>query len=310
MQEPKGRNLLAGLSFYDTSSGMISFLMMILSLFTVTAEVFIRKNMGQRYFNIVNFWAGFIVFSTFGVLINAFAGLRKGAVFNSGISSQQSSYSTLILIIWFLYVAFGLAHLFHQWYKEESGKPIHSLHSGDSRLEPLGKLLIKLANRLLAIPVYFFSKMLPERESEMLPKVLPVFKDVTSFTTRFVEPMFFYVLSVFVMNFSGVVGYWLLFTSMSLLFYCNMRDEFMKHKVLDIRDQMLEAAEVKAAMAGQSDFMRMPHSTKRVLENMAGKVENTPTLKENIKMFNPSIAEAMEAINSRSNKNQSNNKPA
>ena len=107
---PKDRNLLAGFQFYDTTTGIIAFLMFVLQLFTVTVEVFLRRNMGERYFNVVNFWAGFIVFGTFGIFINASIGIGRGRIFNSGVSSQQSSYSTLILIIWAAYVGFGFFH--------------------------------------------------------------------------------------------------------------------------------------------------------------------------------------------------------
>jgi Leu/Phe-tRNA-protein transferase len=70
-----------------------------------------------------------------------------------------------------------------------------------------------------------------------------------------------------------------------------------RHNALDMRDQALEAMEMKLALKGESEFMRIPDTTKVALQSIADKVEQSELTMENIKTFNPSIAEAVAALN-------------
>ncbi len=293
INQSKGRNLLSGFEFESVMGGFIAFVMLILNTFTVTVEVFLRRDMGQRYFNFINWYAGFLVFSFFAIIINAFSSI------GSFVSPNQTAGgSSLIFLIWIAYCIMSVFHFLRQWWREESGRPVHSLHPGTPRLLPLGRIIMRMVNKLLEMPVRMFSKSLALDEREEMAKVLPVLKDPITFTLRIVEPFFLFVLStIMTALISGLVGTWLFLSSMALLLYINIGLEKERHTMFNVRDQMLEATEMQEALNDESEFMRIPHSTKIAIKNAANKAEESPTLMDNVKMFNPSIAEAMAAIN-------------
>lgn len=296
MQSQKERNLLAGFQFFDTTTGIFAFLMLVLGMFTVTVEVFLRKDMGQRYFNLINYWAGFIVFGVFSILFNAFSTLVPTSQNSFG---QSSSPSSLIFFIWLAYVIVGVFHFIRQWWRQEVRKPIHSLYAGDSHLLFLGSIVMNLVNGLLVVPVKMVASFFADEEEGEVSAILPFFKDVEGFTTHFVEPFFLLALSVILTEFSPIVSIWLFLSSIALLFATNIRSQIMRDTILDLQDQMLEASEIKRAMNGTSEFMKVPHATKIVMENIADNVEEDSPLMTNIKTFNPTVAQAMEAIKKR-----------
>ncbi len=290
MAEGKERNLIAGFDYYNIGSGVMAFGMMVCMPASVTVEVFLRKNMGQRFFNGVNFYAGMTVFAIFSFFFNVVAAF--GTVF-----SKDGGVSGLIFFIWFLYVIMGIYHFLYQWWRDETGKPTHSLFMGYPRLEPLSRIIMSMANKLLSIPVGMLAKLMPEEERQKMIDE-PVLTDSVSFTYRVVEPLVLATLSVIMMiHFSGIVGLWLLVAGIALSYQVNMTLEMERHNALDIRDQALEAVEMKAALRGESDFMRIPDTTKVALQGIADKVEQSDLTLENIRTFNPSIAEAVAALN-------------
>ena len=291
MGNSKERNLLAGFDYLDAMGGVVSFAAMILNVFTVTVEVFLRKDMGQRYFNTVNFYAGMIVFASFASFLNALIG------FGSRLSGG-GGFSVAIYFVWLAYVVLSVFHFIRQWWREEAGKPVHSLHPGLPRLEPLGRIVMNIFNAILNIPVRIFSATLSAEEREDLPTVLPVFKDSIPFTYRIVEPLFLLILGGIVLSFSKTIGIWLLFSSVAMIFYANLRSEMERQQIFDYQDQIIEAAEMKPAMENKSEFMHIPHSTKQTMKNIADKIDDSPLVRQNIETFTPSIAEAMAAVKS------------
>ena len=290
MNQPKERNLIAGFDYYSIGSGVMGFGMMLCMPVSVTVEVFLRKNMGQRFFNGINFYAGMTAFATFAFLFNIMASL--GTVF-----SKESGASGLIFLIWFLYVIMGIYHFVYQWWRDESGKPVHSLFMGYPRLEPLSRIIMSIVNKLLAIPVGMLAKFMPEDERQRIVGQ-PILTDSVSFTYRVVEPLVLLTLSVIMMiSFSGLVGFWLLVATIAITYQVNVTLEMERHNALDMRDQALEAMEMKLALKGESEFMRIPDTTKTALQSIADKVEQSELTMENIKTFNPSIAEAVAALN-------------
>jgi hypothetical protein len=290
MNEGKERNLIAGFDYYKIGSGVMGFGMMLCMPASVTVEVFLRKNMGQRFFNGINFYAGMTVFAVFAFIFNIVASF--GTAF-----SQEPSVSGLIFLIWFGYVIMGIYHFIYQWWRDESGKPVHSLFMGYPRLEPLSKIIMGIANKLLTIPVGMLAKLMPEEEREKITNE-PVLTDSVAFTYRVVEPLVLVILSTIMMvSFSGIVGLWLLVAAIALTYQVNVTLEMERHNALDIRDQALEALEMKLALRGESEFMRIPDTTRIALQNVADKVEQSDLTMENIKTFNPSIAEAVAALN-------------
>ena len=290
MAEGKERNLIAGFDYYNVGNGMLTFGLMICMPASVTVEVFLRKNMGQRFFNGINFYAGMTVFAMFSIIFNMVSAF--GNAFN-----KEGSASALIFLIWLLYLIMAIYHFLYQWWRDETGKPVHSLFMGYPRLEPLSRLIMNIANKLLSIPLGMLAKLMPEEERQKMTGE-PVLTDSVSFTYRVVEPLVLMTLSVIMtIHFSGIVGLWLLVSTIALTYQVNVTLEMERHEILDIRDQALEAMEMKAALKGESEFMRIPDTTKTALQSIADKVEQSDLTLENIKTFNPSIAEAIAALN-------------
>ena len=294
MNQEKERNLLAGIDFMTVTGGVIAFFMLILNIFTVTVEVFLRKDMGQRYFNPVNFYAGMMVFAFFAFFVNALSSF--GSSF--GRSTSGSGWSSFIFLIWFVYVIIGIYHFIRQWWRDAVNNPVHSLSAGDPHLEPLGRLIMKLANVALAIPVRIFAQTLQKEGREQLPALLPVLQDSRDFTYRVAEPILVLIAGILVSSFgSGLVGTWLTLSAIALVFSANVAAEAERHRILDMQDRQLEAASMKAAMQGESKFMYVKESTKRTFRNMAERIEEAPEVMKNIETSNPTIAEALAAVN-------------
>lgn len=289
----KERNLISGFDFYSVTGGMLAFAMVLCMPIVVTFEVFLRRNMGQRFFNGVNYWAGFIAFAVLAIIFNGFAALGSNFVGDGG--------SILIFFIWFAYVIMGIYHFIYQWWRDEAKKPTHSLSMGYPRLEPLGKVIMSISDGILSIIVRIVARFMPIEDREFVTNK-PILTDSVTFTYRVIEPMILVILAVVVFTsqtISNVVGIWLFLGAITLSYSVNLMLEMERHQALNIRDQILESTEMQPALRGESDFMRIPDTTRVALSSVAQKIEDSNMTLENVKTFSPSIAEAVAALNPR-----------
>jgi len=209
------------------------------------------------------------------------------------------------------YVVMGVYHLYSQWIKERLGKPIHSHESGESYLSPFAGGAMRIANLLLVIPFRIMSLTLPKEERERFSETLPVFTDERRFTFGILE----YVALNIMILLLGLIAYlynlvtggtidgfllvyfWLSISGFPLLIFnwSDLDDEW--HRILNIRDNIIEGRFKRSGYSEDFDRLRMPSGMKDTLEYYAEEAAKDPEFLEIINQNSPSIADAMAAIN-------------
>lgn len=306
--QPKERDLFGGRDVWSNLFPYMDIGYFILGWFTVTIEVFLRHDFGERYYNKLNFLAGFLVLGFWALIIGGISSLigqaaiplpgpRGEAV--GGAVGSLGGFSFGIFFFWLGYVVLGILHFIRIWWRNRTNQPIHSLDPGKSRLEWLGKLLIGTANLVASIPVKLFARTLSDADKEKLTSILPIVQDSRAFTERFLEPILVWLLGfILTSSGAGVLGLWLVFGAVALSVYTNYRYEAERHQFLDLRDQMLEAKYLPQAMAGLSDTIRIPQGIRETVMQTAEQMQTTaPEIMEEIEVQNPSLADAMAALN-------------
>lgn len=258
----------------------------ILGWFTITIEAFLRFDFGERYYTKVNFFIGLSVLTW----VNLFGGIS--IAFSGG-------YSSWLFILWLGYLGFSLFHFWKIWVNNQTGNPQHSFYGGASRLEPLGRLLIKLLNPLLVRLVRVFGKLALKKEKiKLLEESLnfaPVIRDLEAFTKKWVEPVTLFLLAVLAWNFSQIfLGIWLITCSMALFLHTHMAYDNARGLELDMNDSMIDAAFTIEDKQGQ-EMQRM--QMREALEVVEKRVKEEPEFVENLQTNNPSILEALADLN-------------
>lgn len=285
------RNLLGGFDVWKQIFPALSFIYFIFGWFAVTLEVFLRRDFGERYFTRLNFFAGFIVLSGFNMAQSLIGGFwREG-----GVATWKESVMWFVLLA---YIALSIYHLFTIWWRDRIGKPLHSLDSGKSWLEPLAGMLLAAVNSMLTPIFKVLAKTLPSHQQQGVLKVLPVLRDKRSFAENVLEPVACVVVLFLVfISKLAIPTFWLLYAIPALILYTSFRHQAERNSFLDIQDSIIEADQLKTALQGNSETFRLTESVKDSLKQLATQIENKPEAQEMVQTQSPSIFEAMEAIN-------------
>lgn len=302
LQQQNERNLLGGRDMWSSIFPFMDFGYFILGWFTVTIEVFLRRDFGERYFNKMNFLAGFFILGFWAIIVGGISAafskisLTGRAGMYGDSASALGGFSSAMLLMWLAYILLGAFHFTRIWWRNRTNNPLHSLDPGRSNVLWLGQLLIGVVNVIAAIPVKLFALTLSEEDKGKLNHLLPMITDSQAFTERFLEPVLVWFLGFIFMSMgAGVLGLWLVFCAVALSVYTNYRYEAERHQFLDIRDQILEAQYMPEALAGVSDTIRLPNAIKETVRQTAEQI--SPEVMEQVKVQNPSLAEAMAALN-------------
>ncbi len=284
-QSKNQRNVLVGWGMFGTPNFAASIVMALLAPFVVSVEVFLRKDMGQRYFNYGNFIGGILVISVMRIIYS----------FGAALIGTEKSYHD---IYFFRYVIYGYLllsayHFFYQWYREATYKPIHSLYLGDSRLFFIGKFAYGVLNRFVPTVVSFIARFLPEKEREDLLSREIRLKDYKAFTYLFVEPVLLIGFGWYFWGYLGLGSFWLVVSGLMLYFHTSSAFTKEWHELLDVRDSKIFAEQLQTALNDESDTLRVSETFKKRMHRMAEDAAENPDMMEEIKGNSPSVAQVL-----------------
>jgi hypothetical protein len=313
MKENKS-DTLKGFEFLAGMEPMMNFAALVLGWFTITVVTFLRRDFGERYYTQMKFMIGLMVLGFFYVVNKIGSGIA-GMVSPTPEPqvhwfertppppppSTDSLLSTLSLsgMTWviLLYLLIGGYHFFCIWWRNGTQRPLHSADHGKSWLVIIGAFIMPIPNFFLGLIVRFYALTLPSNERPWLAHAFPVMRDPVGFTDRFIEPLVLLLASVFFMVVHlGALSTWLAVSSIAVLFATIIRQEQEVNNALDVRDNMIDSVYMQEAMSGDTDSLRIPYSTKKVIYQVVGQAENSPEVMDAMHRNYPSIAEAMEAI--------------
>lgn len=295
------RHLYGGRDVMKNIFFILDFVYFFFGLITVTVEVFLRRDFGERYFTRLNFTVGFFFLGLWTLVVGGLASFFSSGFFRpSSMPQQPSNGSYSVMFLFFIgYILLGSVHFIAIWWRNRTDQPLHSLDSGKSWLLPLGKLMMGLVNIVAWLPIKIFSFSLSGEDKKRLQKLLPLVPDSRTFTERFLEPaVVLFVSALSAMSGLGVIAAWLFMTAILLAARTNYRHETDRHQFLQLRDQILEAKYLPEAMAGASDVIRIPKTVRDTVIRTANQIkEDAPEMMEEIKESHPSLADALAAIN-------------
>lgn len=247
MKQQHERKVVGDMNTWFPAMGLVQNMLTWLS---VPAEVFLRRDFGERWFTITNFYAGFFALFCFAILEKLrflFGGLISNSPLNFGKDVQVSSpvlsfWDNALQWLLVVYVVLGIWHFFKIWWRNRILEPLHSLDEGTSRLLPLAPLVMGLVN-VAAMPfLRLLMILLPQRERSKLDALgggTPLLiADRRVFTDCLLEPMFMLFLAFLTQN---MVSLWLLVSAFSLAASAARREEQRKHVWLDMQDIAIDA---------------------------------------------------------------------
>jgi len=269
--------------------GMMNY---VLGLLTVPIEVFLRRDFGERYFTKNNFFGGLIILLLFALtgslmsMINMFNPLMW--LMNRG----GSTVSVMPSVIKY-YVLLSIWHFLRIWWREITDEPINSFSAGRSWLRHIGAGVMFVLNLVLDNIVRLIFTVVPGLDKSRLPSILPVLSDQETFTQRYIEPLFVFIVALSYMG-SGqyMVAWWLFFSGMALNMYTPMRHQQERNEFLDYRDQAILANQLRTGRTPQGS-----KSKEKLVQKLAHEVEKNPDVLPIIEAQNPSLARAIERIN-------------
>jgi len=260
----KSRNVTGGFNMWAQQFPMLNFIMFIFGWFTVPIEVLFRRNFGQRWLTVINFYAGLLVLGAFTVwqtLSSAMGGyssshnshnnsyqnnvpMGAGAHMETvpydqtpaGPSFWDSFMDKSMFFFLLLYLAFSSYHFFRIWWRNRTNTLLHSFEDGKSWFEPIAALLMMFVN-IIAIPVIrLYMLLLPKKERERSQSVPPLIDDITAFTNTVFEPLLLLILAFI---FHGTTRTWLLISAPALAVYANFKETAKLNKMLDFMDTVI-----------------------------------------------------------------------
>lgn len=272
----------SGLNRWTRSSPIIEFIMFILGWFCIPVEVFMRKDFGQRWFNAINFYAGFFLLLIFASIQYAIDIIwEKIAEFvvyvassiNPLYAASEETVSVAARIMdrsmfffLMLYTLMGAYHLFKIWWRNRTNTALHSFHNGTSRLEPLAGYLIPIINALTIPVIWLCVRLIPKKQRKLGPQP-DLINDRTAFTNAILEPFVLFLLAKWV---TGIVSVWLFISAVSLAIHATWREIAKLNKVLDFRDSVLDAKVMmdlrQQTLKGSTEGQMMQQVAQSILE--------------------------------------------
>lgn len=286
---------------------MLNFIARVLGWFAISAEVFLRRDFGERYFTRSKFIAGFLLLLFFmaysGFQMPSFGGFttpqpyfdpEQGWIQPEAAGVPKNWGNLIMKIILLLYVLLSIYHTLTIWFRNAKNRPLFSYDHGLTWLEPLGRILLVIPNFLtnLALRIYALTLPASQRNISAAPQ------NARDFAEWILEPLALVLLGFLCSQLNlAPVSTWLFFSAFSIVFFTTIRHEIQKNQMLDFRDQTINAMELQEAVNGDTDTLRLPSGTKQVMAQVAVQVEKSPETMETIRQTRPSVAAAMEALN-------------
>ena len=291
-QQPQSpRNLLQAYGLFKGPNVLAQILMGFLAPFAGSVEVFVRRDMGERYYTFGNFMAGLLAIG-FIRLLNFFLNSFTSSG-GSGFSLQSFNW---LYMAWLAYIFMGIYHFFYQWYRDVAKEPIYSFDMGESRFFWPAKVFLAVINRFVTIPLKVISLVLPRRHREHLLALDIRFKDYQAFAYKFLEPFTIILLGILFFPISGFVTFWLVLSGLVLAVHSSQILSQERDMFLDMRDSQIMATQLQAALKSQSNTLRVSQNFKNTFTYMAEHIEESPELLN--PMYNtPSVTEALAMLN-------------
>lgn len=301
------------LDFYTQRQPLLDYIVTVLRWFAITVEVFLRRDFGERYLTRTKFVMGLLVLlvlNLFGKLSSGFGSAMQSfrpPVFDpeQGIWVQPPPESapfdlgiSAIYVVLLLYLILGGYHTFRIWWRNGTGRPLHSYDHGLTWLEPVGVMVLGVPNFIIGLFVKLYALMLPVHERAWLASALPFLRDARTFAERFLEPLTLFLLAILFSSLGvSMVPTWLFVSTLAIFLLTTIRHEMERNQVLDVQDRRIESEYMKDAMSGDTESLRVPYGTRKAIFELANQVEKSPAGMDAIRQSNPTIAEAMEALN-------------
>jgi hypothetical protein len=292
----KSRNVTGGYNVFAQMFPFINFIMFLLGWFTVPIEVFFRRNFGERWLTVVNFYAGLVVLGFFTTIQGLAGAFQSQGGFQSQQTVQEPSFwdslmSHSMFIFLILYLLISSYHFFRMWWRNRTNTALHSFNDGRSRFEPIAAYLMEVVN-IAAIPVirlYMF--FLPKEEQQRKLSVPPLVIDLTAFTNTVFEPL---VLLILVFIFPGATKTWLLISAGALAVYANWKETAKLNKVLDFRDAIVDAQTVREHREDASPST----NEKLIIQQAAETIKNDPQVAPQVTERYPDLMDIINEMNS------------
>lgn len=285
------------------------FIMWVLGAFAISAEVFLRRDFGERYFTRTKFVLGLIMLMAFNLGSNLTSRMPSFNDYTIDpetgqyvLKATQTSFNLsawLTYILLLAYIILGSYHTFRIWWRNGTGRPLHSRDHGLTWLEPLGALTLAIPNFFIGLVMRVYALTLPEHERPWLMNALPFLRDARGFAEKVVEPLVLLLLGILFSRLGATaVASWLYFSTLALVLFTTIRHEQFRNQTLDMQDRQIEARDMSSAMFGDTDSLRIPYETKKGLFEVTNIVgDSSPEAMEAIRRNTPNLAEAMEALN-------------
>jgi hypothetical protein len=290
-------------------NAVLGFVMWVLGAFAISVEVFLRRDFGERYFTRTKFVLGLITLMAFkfgSSLSNRMPSFSDYTIDpETGqyvLKATQTSFNLsawLTYIFLLAYIILGSYHTFRIWWRNGTGRPLHSRDHGLTWLELVGALTLAIPNFFIGLVMRVYALTLPEHERPWLMNALPFLRDARGFAEKVVEPLVVLLLAILFSNLGATaVASWLYFSTLSLVLFTTIRHEQFRNRALDLQDQQIEARDMSSAMFGDTESLRIPYETKKALFEVTNIVESSsPEAMEAIRRNTPNLADAMEALN-------------
>ena len=301
----KSRNLTGGYNMLAAAFPIINFIMFFLAWFTVPIEVLFRRNFGQRWLTVINFYVGFFVlmfFVSLETLSGAFHSDNNVPIYQqqpgtatttapTGPSFYESLMNNSMVIILIIYLLIASYHFFRMWWRDRTSTALHSFDDGTSRFEPVAVYLMQLIN-IIAIPIIrLYMLLLPKEEQERDIPIPPLINDVTAFTNTVFEPL---LLLLLMFIFPGTTRIWLLVSAAALAIYANWKETAKLNKVLDFRDSVIQAQD----MSKHRNLAQETTTESLIMRQAADTIKNNPEVAPRVEQRYPDLMDIIEEMNS------------
>lgn len=291
------------------SNPVLGFLMWGLGALAISVEVFLRRDFGERYFTRTKFILGLIVLLALNFGSNLgrqMPGLgdykvdpETGRFVLKATETSFNLNALLTYVILLAYIILGTYHIFRIWWRNGTGRPLHSRDHGLTWLETAGAFTLAVPNFFIGLIMKVYAQTLPEHERPWLMNALPFLRDARGFAEKAVEPLVLILLGTLLSTLgASSVASWLFFSALALVLFTTIRHEQFRNQILDMQDRQIEAKYMSSAMLEDTESLRIPYETKKALFEVTNIVEtSSPEAMEMIRRNTPNIAQAMEALN-------------
>ena len=299
----KSRNVL-GIGAWARSVRFIQVIMFLLGWFTIPVEVLLRRNFGQRYFTVINFFGGLIVLGFFATvqaiatwLLGSFSLKEKiMSYFFPSDPQPEPTFTDHILdksmtIFLIAFIVLSSYHFFRIWWRNRTDTALHSYDDGTSRLEPIALYAMVLVNAGATPLLKLYRQLLPKAERDVTLPAPDLVNDLTSFTNTVFEPFFLFALGYFL---HGITSTWLFISCGALLVYANWKETAKLNKVLDFRDSMIDAKNMME-LREQPEHHASARNT--IIQQAAAKIRDNPQVAPQMAQQYPDLMNIIDEMN-------------